>query len=188
MAGTADRAPFRLFIAALLPEELAGTLLAAQRLLAGNARRISLTREDQLHLTLRFIGETGPGDRDRIMAWFSRLPVLSPEGRRMTQAAYGAFPGREGLTLWAGLNCAPEVFGRVAVMETALRALGCSPETKAWLPHVTLARRAELGTPFGPLAPKLPRVAEPMQLGVFVLFRSEFTPGGMRYTPLMKIG
>jgi len=178
----------RLFIAALLPDELTGVLLKSQRLLADSAERISLTERDQLHLTLRFIGETGEKETAEIVSWIRSLAVPSPDARRFTQSGYGAFPGREGMTLWAGLNIAPEMRRRVAMMETALRSLGCSPETRPWLPHVTLARRAELNRPLGGLAPLLPRTPGLMMLGDIVLFKSEFTPGGMRYTRLAKAG
>ena len=178
----------RLFIAVLLPDELTAVLLVSQRLLADSAGRASLTQRDQLHLTLRFIGETNEKETAEITQWLRSLSAPSLESRRFTQADYGAFPGREGMTVWAGLNISPDMRRRAAMMETALRSLGCSPETRPWLPHVTLARRAALNRPLGELAPLLPRVKGFLSLGDIVLFKSEFTPGGMRYTQLAKAG
>ncbi len=178
----------RLFIAAVLPDELTAVLLKAQRLLSDNAVRISLTKGEQFHLTLRFIGETGEAEAERILIWFSSLSAPSVQARRFIQAGYGAFPAGEGLTLWAGLEIGPEMRRRAAMMETSLRSLGCAPQPGTLIPHVTLARRAELKRPLGGLAPLLPRASGTLLLGDIVLFKSEFTPGGMRYTRLSTAG
>jgi len=74
------------------------------------------------------------------------------------------------------------------MMETSLRSLGCAPQPGTLIPHVTLARRAELKRPLGGLAPLLPRASGTLLLGDIVLFKSEFTPGGMRYTRLSTAG
>ena len=80
------------------PEELAA---AARPGCAGGP--IRLTPKEQLHLTLRFIGEAEPAQAADALRWFRGLqPRAKPWTVRL--AAYGCFLGEGGMTLWAGLE------------------------------------------------------------------------------------
>lgn len=173
----------RLFIAAGLPGALREELAAAQGALAAQAVRLRPTRAEQLHLTLRFIGEARPEQAEDALAWFKgvRLPEKGALAARL--AAYGSFPGEGGLTLWAGLECADAVHGLADALEQGLRRLGFAPETRAFLPHVTLARKAALKRPLQELSSLLPTGAVMLALPDVTLFESVFTPQGVRHLP-----
>lgn len=173
----------RLFIAAGLPETLREELAAAQGVLAAQAVRLRLTRAEQLHLTLRFIGEARPEQAEDALAWFKgvRLPEKGALAARL--ATYGSFPGEGGLTLWAGLECADTVHGLAEELERGLRRLGFAPETRAFLPHVTLARKAALKRPLQELAGLPPPGDAMLALPDVTLFESVFTPQGVRHLP-----
>lgn len=177
----------RLFIAAGLPAALREELAAAQRVLAAQVVRIRPTPKEQLHLTLRFIGEAEPAQAVDALRWFRGLQIPCWEPWTVRLAAYGCFLGEGGMTLWAGLECADAVLRMANRLEQGLRGLGFTPETRAFLPHVTLARKAALKRPLEELIELLPTGATTHALTDVTLFESVFTPQGVRHLPLVRI-
>ena len=178
----------RLFIACPLGERAAAFLEGAQKSLGGMAVRARLTPGEQMHLTLRFIGEADGDMTGRLRAWFRALPALPREALMCGHAGYGFFHGRDGLLAYAALRCAPALAEFTARLERDLRGMGLAPETKPWKAHVTLARNAAFRGSPEDAAAALPRMEAPLSLLPPALFLSEFLPGGVRHTPLERIG
>ena len=174
----------RLFIACSLPEGLVDTLTAAQRVLEGQAHPIRLTGKEQMHLTLRFIGETEDGMVQTIAGWFKMLPVPMPAVLQVRLSEYGIFSKGDGQLIWAGLSCRTELLSYIRSREKDLRGLGLSSEWRQWLPHVTLARRALLRYPFEGIQSLLPLNPQAFALSAPKLYQSLFTPDGMRYSQI----
>lgn len=175
----------RLFIAARLPFDLTERLVAAQKLLDDVAVKCSLTRLEHLHLTLRFIGEVQMETAECVRQWFEglELPKL-PEGSCVFDR-YGSLPGKEGATIWAGLKCSDGIRDLQRHIEQGLQSLGLPAENKPWVPHITLARRVQPEQSLPAILSGLPPGRIEGAFREFVLFRSEFTQQGMRYTPLL---
>ena len=180
MANSPDSA--RVFIAAAPGKELAGLLGNAQRLISRHAVKASLTRLGNLHMTLRFIGDTSTDCLALLRRWFTGLPA--PDQTMMTArlVRFGSFSQRDGLLLWAGLDVDAGLTAWVNNMETRLRALGFPGETRAFLPHITLARRATLSQSMADWLP--PPEHTMVSFDSLTLYRSDFTPGGVVYTAL----
>jgi 2'-5' RNA ligase len=172
----------RLFIACALPEEFVNTLTAAQRVLKSTADNIRITGKEQLHLTLRFIGEAGEDMVQKVTCWFKTLHDPGSESLLVRQGEYGAFATREEHLIWSGLSCRPELLSYVRRLEEGLCGLGLSPEWRRWMPHVTLARHTMLSRPFEDISPSLPMAPHAFPLSAPALYKSEFTPDGVRYT------
>jgi 2'-5' RNA ligase len=92
-------------------------------------------RSEQLHLTLRFIGEVDEAvarDIDtevgRIVAAPFEIALEAREFRR-----------REPAALWAGIRTCPALIQLAGSCETAIRNAGLSPEPRRYKPHVTIA-------------------------------------------------
>lgn len=173
----------RLFIAADLPEEMLGAMAEAREVLRRHAGRISLTRDQNLHLTLRFLGEV----QQEKLPGLRRLIRSLTFGGSMALTHYGSFPSPEGLTLWAGLRLDEAALHMARQAEKGLRALGFPPENRPFVPHVTLARRAELLEPLERLRPLLPLRPEAVPLAGLALYQSLLGPGGSRYTALERL-
>jgi 2'-5' RNA ligase len=116
--------------------------------------------EENIHLTLRFLGET---DRGRLAAVTREAEAvfLGVQAPRLVLAGPGVFPprGKRSLILWAGLQGDLEALARLARdLEEAARAAGFSPESRGFRPHVTLARieARRAGALEGALLPALP--------------------------------
>lgn len=197
----AGRAP-RLFAALPLPESLRRELFAASgaiaRLLPSSVfRRVP---PENLHLTLRFFGpEGGPVDRGRIAARLrERLETWRPGPLTLKAAEVSAFGSlRRARIVWVGLaeEGVPEAEpGRLLSLqrevEAAARDLGLAPETRPFVPHVTLGRlRVPSRLAAGDLnatRPPVPDAAWSSAFPVreFGLFASFLGPGGAVYERL----
>jgi 2'-5' RNA ligase len=124
----------RLFVAVDLPWDLRERLSGLQRGLPG-ARWVP---EENLHLTLRFIGELPSHRAEEV-----DLALQALRGKRfaLTLAGVGTHTrqGRE-VALWVGVERNPPLEHLQAKIETALQRAGLAPEKRRFLPHVTLAR------------------------------------------------
>ena len=125
----------RLFVALDLPAQLRERL----RLLTGaklpGARWVP---PENMHLTLRFVGEVDHGRADDIDA---ALAGISARGFSLTFAGLGVFEsGRRLHALWVGVERSPALEHLRAKIESAVVRAGCAPERRKFSPHVTLAR------------------------------------------------
>jgi 2'-5' RNA ligase len=124
----------RLFIAIDIPDPLCAMLHGMGRGIPG-ARPVS---EDQIHLTLRFIGEVEGGmfrDLKEALAEVRATPFsLAVQG-------VGHFPPRGApRVLWAGLSRSEELVLLRNRIERKLVACGLPAEQRKFAPHITLAR------------------------------------------------
>jgi len=123
----------RLFTAIEIPEGLRTRFTFLQAGVPG-AR---WTQLENLHLTLRFIGEVDEATANDIDGVLSLLREPSFE---LSLRGVGEFGGREPHAIWAGVAPCPALHHLVAKIESALQRMGLAPETRKYSPHVTLAR------------------------------------------------
>ena len=93
---------------------------------------------ENLHLTLRFIGELDRGDIPDIDDALSRISADAFEIRLDTIGFFGR--GRAIRALWIKTARSPELAVLQAGVESAMVRAGCAPEARKFVPHVTLAR------------------------------------------------
>lgn len=168
----------RLFAAIDLPWDLREPLTRLASGLPG-ARWVP---EQNLHLTLRFIGEV---QADRAEAVDLALATLRGKRFGLTLAGVGTHNrgGRE-TALWVGVERNAGLEHLQAKIETALQRAGLAPERRRFLPHVTLARLdgcAEERLVAYVRANNLFR-AGPVEIGAVTLFSSQLSPEASVYT------
>ncbi|MEK7246237.1 MAG: RNA 2',3'-cyclic phosphodiesterase [Pseudomonadota bacterium] len=172
----------RLFVALPLSEDARARLAALQSGVPG-ARWVD---QDNLHLTLRFIGETDRPGAEELDAGLAgiRAPAFG-----LSLNGVGFFDrGRTAHTLWAGVERPePVVFLRDKIESVAVRA-GLAPERRKFSAHVTLARLD--GVPSVRLGPYLETrhgfAAGPYPITRFTLYESRPGGGGVHYEPLAE--
>ncbi len=172
----------RLFVALPLPDDARARLAALQSGVPG-ARWVA---RDNLHVTLRFIGETDRHGAEEIDAGLGsiRAPAFG-----LTLAGVGFFDrGRYAHTLWAGVEKPePVVFLRDKIESVVVRA-GLEPERRKFSAHVTLARLDDV--PSVRLGPYLETrhgfAAGPYPMTRFILFESHRGGDGAHYEPLAE--
>jgi len=134
----------RLFVALRPPRAIRSLLAEAMHGIA-DAR---WQDDDQLHLTVRYIGEVDRRMAEDIAVELGHVHAGAIDARI---AGIGAFDRRGRIdALWAGLTPHDALAGLHRKVDHALVRLGLPPEGRAYLPHVTLAR--------------LPRTADPAEI------------------------
>jgi 2'-5' RNA ligase len=123
----------RLFVAIRPPEAIRDLLIDAME----DSPELRWVQDEQLHLTLRFIGEVeGPLGDDIALA----LSRLRSEPFELSVTGVGIFEQRSGGALWAGVQPKGPVAALAAKVERACVGAGLEPERRAFHPHITLAR------------------------------------------------
>lgn len=139
--------------------------------------------DEQLHLTLRFIGEVDGGKADDIV-----LALTGMRAKPVTAAlaGVGSFgPGDAATTLWAGVSPRLPLTALHAKIDRALTTTGLAPDRRAYRPHVTLARlsrsagRSSLVRRW--LAEHAALTSAPFVLDRIVLYESTLGRDGARY-------
>ncbi len=181
----------RLFVACLLPAELRQELGQVKALLGGSGGGIQGLKwvdPENLHVTLKFLGEVKPQDARRVdaaLGWCSSKAAAFD----CRVAGLGAFPSPSSLrVLWAGMVTGGEEMGALAkTIENALRPLGFERERRPFSAHITLARaRDRVAVPaLESLAPGLvAKMFGEFRVRGFSLMESDLRPQGPVYTEL----
>lgn len=127
----------RLFVAIDLPEQIKASL-------AGFARELPAARwvgPEELHLTLRFIGEV---DQETFSAIKVALSGISFAAFPITLRGVGHFPpGRRPRVLWIGTDPCDRLIALQQELELALIGAGIPPDERRFSPHITIARLKE---------------------------------------------
>jgi 2'-5' RNA ligase len=180
--------PIRSFVAVLLPDAVRARLAAAVADLRARAPEVAWVRSDNLHLTLRFLGEVPPA----VLARIGEAVTVATAGIApftVQVGGLGGFPPEHApRVVWAGVMAGgAELVALHAALEAQLVARGVPGEGRTFHPHVTLGRaRDPRGA--GRLAGALragPVFGE-VRVGALHLMRSELGPGGARYSVLAE--
>ena len=169
----------RLFVAIRPPEEIRELLLDAMDDSADFRRQ----DDEQLHLTLRFVGEVDRPVADDLAAELDRIHA-APFDLRI--AGTGRFEQRSSGALWASVDPKAPVAALATKAERACIAVGLEPERRAFHPHITLARwkgrRAHEVARFIERTRGL--ASEPFVVRDFILFESRLSRHGAHYEPV----
>ena len=179
----------RTFVALLIPKAWADYLAQVERDLAGRMSGLSWVKPENLHLTLRFLGDLGDSGVRRAGEAVRRG---SEEARAIHArlGGLGAFParGRQRI-IWTGLDeGAEEATALARAVNEALRRDGFGRPDKPFRPHLTLARIREAARGLEAMheyAPPPP--PEGAWIDQVVLMKSDLHPAGARYTPLVEV-
>ena len=169
----------RLFVGLAVPEAQQGRLTG----LCGGVPGARWVRPENLHVTLRFIGDIGESLAEDVDTALSRIsaPAFSLEVSGVGQFGKG-FKTR---ALWAGIAPNASLNHLQAKIESAVTGVGIPAETRKFKPHITLGRLKN---------PPADRVDEfiinhaALRAGTFpvnrfTLFSSFLSASGAIYTP-----
>jgi 2'-5' RNA ligase len=171
----------RLFVAIRPPEDIRDLLLDAM----DDSADFRWQDDEQLHLTLRFIGEVDRPLAEDLAAELGR--VRSP-AFELRIAGTGRFEQRNSGALWAGVEPRAPLAALTAKVERACVAVGLEPERRAFHPHITLARWK--GRRTREVASFLERTrglaSEPFEVRDFTLFESHLSRHGAHYEEVAR--
>jgi RNA 2',3'-cyclic 3'-phosphodiesterase len=178
-------ASVRLFVALNLPgpqrERLAGYLTAC-RAVAGGYRWVPV---ENLHLTLRFIGNVPPATLDALQPALAAVPCPPFTVRLGGLGTFGSRP--QPRVVWIGMEEGREEASSLAAqVEAACLDAGLPGADLPFRAHLTLARAGREGGRL-PALPAPPELA-PWQVTGFTLYQSRLGRPAPVYTALATFG
>jgi 2'-5' RNA ligase len=175
----------RCFIAVALPPPVKKLLVQVQDALRRADADVKWVEEENLHLSLKFLGDVDGEALSRLKGILSvealRWPALS-----LTYAGVGTFPERgEPRVLWAGCGGDVEKLAALAgAVERAAEQVGVPREHKPFVAHLTIGRVKSGRNAKRLLAAIAPQREVPLgsdHVKEFVLYTSTLTPKGPIY-------
>ena len=183
----------RLFVALEIPSAVRtnfAALINDLRALDGKspAKKPRWTRPENLHVTLKFIGNVVPEKLHGIRA--ALAGVRSERPLELCFRGLGFFPdGKRPRVVWAGVVGSQNLGALAADVDRSLAGLGVPSEQRAFIPHLTLAR-CEPGaiSPGSRVAIEKDAARDfgDLRATEFHLIESKLKPSGAEYTTLQS--
>ncbi len=192
----------RIFIGIDLDPEIRARIARFLEGVQGFAPDARWVRPESLHITLKFIGEQTP---DQVEAIAARLRRVEGSAFEVRSGGCGFFPtAKAPRVFWIGIHDGPQLaeLARSIDMATAELGIPRNSEDRPYSPHLTLARAGgRSGSPkrqkgdvpntiFAVLDKRLAAMAElnfgTMTAAEFILYQSQLSPKGSKYTKLQR--
>jgi RNA 2',3'-cyclic 3'-phosphodiesterase len=136
----------RLFIAIEIPGEIGNALAAFLKELQKTAPKAKWVRPENLHLTLKFLGETDEAMLGQIEG--SLKTIRSPEPVVLEFRGLGLFPNeKRPRVFWLGMEASANLWRLASDIDRSVQQLGFPLEQRPFTPHLTLARFNPPGLP-----------------------------------------
>ena len=171
----------RLFFGLEIPAQVEARLLKARAVVSG-AKWQSV---EQMHLTLMFLGDVEEESLSAVCEAARHIPLAAFE---LSVTGLGCF-GQPCAprNLWAGVQPAAPVASLHSAIKGQMENLGLTTESRAFRPHITLARfKRQPGSVQSLLAEYGEMAFGSFQVDQFVLFESEQRSGGSVYTVIER--
>jgi 2'-5' RNA ligase len=157
-------------------------------------------KPESLHVTLKFIGEQPDESVEKIK---QALNTIDANGTEIHFGNCGFFPTpKSARVFWVGMEAGDQLAALAAAVDETLVTLGVPKETRAFSPHLTLARGGGgSGAPHRNRGDRPNRVFQRLQEKLstlpdsefgsmtpheFYLYQSRLSPQGSTYTKLAK--
>jgi 2'-5' RNA ligase len=132
--------PIRSFLAFDIESDtVLNRLATVQRLLVQTGADLKLVEPQNIHITVRFLGNITPAMAEKI---FDAMQQVQFAAFNVQINGLGAFPDlRYSRVIWAGITDGADQLKNVfSQMEHRLHGLGFAPDPKGFSPHLTIAR------------------------------------------------
>ncbi|MEN8152591.1 MAG: RNA 2',3'-cyclic phosphodiesterase [Acidobacteriota bacterium] len=179
----------RLFIGIKLNDEVLDKIGAAIIPLKKEKTPVRWVKRENIHITLKFIGETDRKQTDKIMGLFNEKPVTSPF--EIIIKGLGTFGReREVRIVWAGIEDGSKLKELHFEIEQRLEKVGIKKELRDYTPHITIGRNNRFfksGSFFKALKELEDVPISRLKVNSFQIFSSELFPDGPKYKILKNI-
>jgi len=184
----------RTFIAIELPQEVKDKLAELQALLKKAGADVKWIEPENIHLTLKFLGEIDENKSVKVTEAIEDIAKKSKQ-LRMSLASLGAFPRIEfPRIIWVGIDKGDKEITELAkVLEERIEKLGIPREERRFSSHITIGR---VRNPLN--KDKLAKVLKELDnyfsgkniefdVTKITLFKSTLGPGGPVYAALKEV-
>jgi len=174
----------RLFVALRPPLAIRQQLMATMAGVPGARWQ----EDDQLHLTVRYIGEVDGALAEDIALSLGQIHGTAAD---VALNGVGAFDKQGRIdALWAGVTPHTALAALHRKVDRALVRIGLEPERRAYAPHITLARMSRsAGAGPEPLrwqADHAPLASAPFRLDQLILYESHLASDRAHYEPVVR--
>jgi len=190
-----DTVVMRLFVALDIPDAVRQAIVDYVHELRRDAPDAKWVRDESYHITLKFIGEWRRDVREVIDA----LQTVETSPVTLAMRGNGFFPSaRSPRVFWIGIEADANLVPLAHKVDEACSTLGIERESRAFSPHLTLARSGS-GSPrprkdertvpsMKCLAERIAAMPTPefgtIHATEFFLYESKLSPNGAKYTKL----
>jgi len=183
----------RAFIAIELPAKIKDALSEIQNKLKNENLKTSWIEPQNLHLTLKFLGNL-PIEKLEQIKKIAAATIKASPGFKVKLECLGVFPDlRAGRIIWVGANQPPlELKQLVKQLEGQLTETGIPKENRDFCAHITIGRirnclsPSNLGKALDKIAMDMPDYDFEFNCGRITLFESTLGPAGPTYTALKE--
>ncbi len=169
--------------------EILSRISDVQRKLEGTGASLKLVNPQNIHVTLRFLGNIQPSMVHKI---YGEMEQVDFDSFQVEVCRVGAFPTiRRPRVIWAGIQKNLDKLQAISrQLATRLHALGFPSDSRAFSPHITLAR-VRSGRNAAELADRITELTDYMfgvlNLECLKLKKSVLTSRGPIYTTLKEV-
>jgi len=176
----------RLFVALEIPPAVRENLAALIRDLRAIAPQLKWVRAENLHITLKFIGEVADTKLEAIRQALGTVRSGAPV--TLDFRGLGFFPNeKHPRVFWADMEASTNLKGLATDIDRAMEKLGIPREQRPFSPHLTLARFQPPGLPeqlHSAVRENEVRDFGTLRTTQFHLIESKLKPSGAEYTTL----
>jgi 2'-5' RNA ligase len=176
----------RLFVALAIPAQVRENLALLIRDLKSVDSHPKWINPDNLHVTLKFVGEVAP---ERVIEISDALAVVRTQQQVIAEfGGIGFFPdARRPSVVWVGIQPSDILSTLAAEVNRVLAIVAVPREEKAFVPHLTIARFKETRLSAGlrdEIEKRKSRAFGMLATNEFHLIESELKSSGAEYTTL----
>lgn len=181
----------RTFIAISLPDTIQQKLEEiVRRLKAAGVSGVRWVPAQNVHLTLKFLGDVSPANLD-LLKKILQAEISRHHPFEIVIEGLGAFPNmRRPRVVWVGVKAPPALENLQRSIEAETQRLGYAAEDRPFSPHLTLGRIShnanlqEIHHIANVLSQQTVNRLGGFQVESVQLYRSDLNPGGAVYTAL----
>lgn len=173
----------RIFIALELPQKTKENLCRSMQQLQDHATRGSFTSQQNLHITLHFLGEVLPENLIYVQSAMDSVKHLSAPTLAISQIS----TLRASDVVCAKLKYDQQLLLLHSTLGDNLEQNGFDVEHRAYRPHVTLMRRYAFDLPFSEVTKGVKVYNMPFDGKHIVLYQSVLGKDGPTYTELYRV-
>ena len=179
----------RLFVAIELTDEVRDALREVQGALGRAADGVRWVRPEQLHMTVKFLGETPDGEVPRVAEAVARSAARS-RAFEMQLTECGCFPPRGPIRIvWVGTHDGSRALQEcVEAVEEEIDGIGFPKESRPFSAHLTIGRAKEGRSTEGVRSAVEGGKVKPVRQSVeeLTLMSSVLSPKGPTYSVVTK--
>ena len=171
----------RLFVAINIKKEIADHLYSSALLLREHSSYANISRKENLHLTLAFIGES-----NNLRFATEALKEITVKPFELIFEGYGEFPSRDGNICFAKILKNQNLEALAENVRKSLTERGFQIDTKPFKAHITLCRQFTPCPTFCKDIMTNALTKKCMQVNSISLMRSDRINGKLTYTEVFK--